>query len=134
MTDPRIAALAEALEKWWATDDAGMPGTGSWERAGGWLHEAAAILAALPPAPALDGQTFTAAEVTQMREDYLRERDGLLAAEATIDTLRAALEREHDARAPHHTVTLNPKCATCRLLNVDRAALTTAKEADHATD
>lgn len=39
--------LAAALAAWWANDDAGMPGSGSWEAAGGWAHEAAAIIAAV---------------------------------------------------------------------------------------
>ncbi len=42
--------------------------------------------------------------------------------------LREALSREHDARFPRHTVTLDPRCATCRLLNEDAAVAGARRE------
>ena len=47
---PSVEQLAQALAEWWSNDGS-MPGTGSWEAAGGWSTDAAAILAALPPEP-----------------------------------------------------------------------------------
>ncbi len=43
---PSVEQLAQALAEWWSNDGS-MPGTGSWEAAGGWSTDAAAILDAL---------------------------------------------------------------------------------------
>jgi len=76
-------ALAAALQAWWHLDMPGVPGSGSWEAAGGWENDAEDILAAL------DGWALVRDfDWACMAAAGGREKE----CEAEIARLRAALE------------------------------------------